>query len=464
MRAAWVHIKGTAIQERELKGVDENGNTRKSYQARINRKGFARIIGSCATREEAEDFILKVLKDQKEEEAARQDPRATLPSSGDWRDQRISQVLLAFSESNDCLNRHRGHIESTKRLACDATIRQLNPSWITRYIERARKPNAREGRKPTARKSGKPTARKSREPTASKSAPYAWNTIRIQLSIISVAMKWRAKALDETPPAFVVDKKFFEAAGRGEDLDLTHGKWRNRRTRRLEEGEEQALMAELSKARGPGSEHLRLLVPFALATCARLKEIALASWTEISPLVKTWLIARHKTEERAWTINPDTRILVERLHAIRGPKNDLIFHGLNYKGLSQRLNRIIKKAGLVDFRFHDLRHEAITRFVASSEADMELVMQSVGHSTMEMTRTYTHLREHERERLMVKQSGGGLGSLNLPAMRALAGQTSEGGPSDGRGAGGGGAGAEAGAQPAPPRALEAPLRELAIAA
>lgn len=51
--------------------------------------------------------------------------------------------------------------------------------------------------------------------------------------------------------------------------------------------------------------------------------------------------------------------------------------------------RAAKKAGLEDFRFHDLRHTAATR-MADSGADGFTLAAILGHSDIRMTARYTH--------------------------------------------------------------------------
>ena len=50
-----------------------------------------------------------------------------------------------------------------------------------------------------------------------------------------------------------------------------------------------------------------------------------------------------------------------------------------------------KKAGIEGLRFHDLRHEATSRFVEAGLSDLE-VSSITGHKSMQMLKRYTHLR------------------------------------------------------------------------
>ncbi len=49
---------------------------------------------------------------------------------------------------------------------------------------------------------------------------------------------------------------------------------------------------------------------------------------------------------------------------------------------------------LRDLRFHDLRHEAVSRFVEAGLGDQEVATIS-GHKSMQMLKRYTHLRAED---------------------------------------------------------------------
>lgn len=50
-----------------------------------------------------------------------------------------------------------------------------------------------------------------------------------------------------------------------------------------------------------------------------------------------------------------------------------------------------KSLNIPDFRFHDLRHEAVSRLVEGGLSDQEVSAIS-GHKSMQMLKRYTHLR------------------------------------------------------------------------
>ncbi len=54
-------------------------------------------------------------------------------------------------------------------------------------------------------------------------------------------------------------------------------------------------------------------------------------------------------------------------------------------------DRVCKKAGIEDLRFHDLRHEATTRLFELGLGIME-VSAITGHKDLAMLKRYTHLK------------------------------------------------------------------------
>ena len=54
----------------------------------------------------------------------------------------------------------------------------------------------------------------------------------------------------------------------------------------------------------------------------------------------------------------------------------------------------LKRAEIENLRFHDLRHEAVSRLVEAGLSDQEVAAIS-GHKSMQMVRRYTHLRAED---------------------------------------------------------------------
>jgi integrase len=60
-------------------------------------------------------------------------------------------------------------------------------------------------------------------------------------------------------------------------------------------------------------------------------------------------------------------------------------------------NAAVKRAGIVDFRFHDLRHTFANQLLMKG-GTLKDVQELLGHTTMTMTLRYVHLtQEHRRK-------------------------------------------------------------------
>lgn len=88
-------------------------------------------------------------------------------------------------------------------------------------------------------------------------------------------------------------------------------------------------------------------------------------------------------------------------HPIRPLDTDLIFFGEPGRDGKRRPYVFSKcwralraELGMSDLRFHDLRHEAVSRFVEAGLSDMQVSAIS-GHKSMQMLRRYTHLRAED---------------------------------------------------------------------
>jgi hypothetical protein len=71
----------------------------------------------------------------------------------------------------------------------------------------------------------------------------------------------------------------------------------------------------------------------------------------------------------------------------------------------------VKKAGIEDFRFHDLRHTAAS-LLASGGCDIITLKNVLGHKSIEMTQRYAHFMpdQHEKTRRIMGNIWESVGS------------------------------------------------------
>lgn len=170
------------------------------------------------------------------------------------------------------------------------------------------------------------------------------------------------------------------------------------RTRRFVGDEETRLLAELDK--NCRNKDIPLLVRFAIATAARQSEFIGKAATTKLPATPglTWERVDLKMRSATFidTKNGKDRvvplgdaalaILTSLPRPIKGGK---IFNATQ-DGLIRAMQSATKAAGIEDFTFHDLRHEATSRLVEDG-MPVAVVQKITGHSNAEMVKRYTHV-------------------------------------------------------------------------
>lgn len=226
------------------------------------------------------------------------------------------------------------------------------------------------------------------DPKTRKRKPRAANTIRLELALLShlftVAIAEWKMGLIYNPVQTV--RKPSPGAGRN---------------RRLFAEEEVLLLAKVDQHSNP---MLRWIVRIALETGMRSSEITSLRRGQVDlnrRVVR--LVETKNTMPRTVPLSKSaTELFREALnHPIRPIDTDLIFFGepgRDGKRRSYNFNKIwmdIKAGlGIKNLHFHDLRHEAVSRFVEAGLGDQEVAAIS-GHKSMQMLKRYTHLRAED---------------------------------------------------------------------
>ena len=82
---------------------------------------------------------------------------------------------------------------------------------------------------------------------------------------------------------------------------------------------------------------------------------------------------------------------------LRNKTPDQLVFPIHYEALKSAWRRTCSRAGIIDLRFHDLRHEATSRFFEKGLNVME-VAAITGHKDLRMLQRYTHLRAEDLAR------------------------------------------------------------------
>ena len=147
------------------------------------------------------------------------------------------------------------------------------------------------------------------------------------------------------------------------------------------------------------SQHLQPFIRLALHTGCRKGELLKLNWVRVdlqAGLIR--LEAEHtKTgKRRAVPINSEARkALLDRLRfrAEHCPESPWVFcnkDGCRVKDVKRSFATACRRAGILDFRIHDLRHTCAA-WLVSAGVPLAEVRDLLGHQTIQMTERYAHL-------------------------------------------------------------------------
>lgn len=156
------------------------------------------------------------------------------------------------------------------------------------------------------------------------------------------------------------------------------------RIRYLEDYEIQMLLDECSP-------ELKPIVIVALNTGMRKSEILNLKWNDISFKDNIIIVRNSKNNESR--VIPMNSTVKETLKRRYHPENDYVFSnkkGDPYKQIKTGFKSALKRAGIEDFRFHDIRHTFASHLVMAG-CGIKTVQQLLGHKDLRMTMRYSHL-------------------------------------------------------------------------
>lgn len=190
-------------------------------------------------------------------------------------------------------------------------------------------------------------------------------------------------------------------------IKLTTGE--NKRQRRLSVGEVARLQAAVRKDTNP---YTILVVGFALETAMRRGEILSLTWADIDFDRSYALIREAKNGTgRLVPLTPTAIRILQQARALQAD-NTTVFP-VAVVTLHSSWRGLIKRAGITDFRFHDLRHEAISRLFELGLTAPEVASIS-GHRTVSQLFRYAHANQASvRAKLLGALSSGPVPSIGV---------------------------------------------------
>jgi integrase len=159
------------------------------------------------------------------------------------------------------------------------------------------------------------------------------------------------------------------------------------------EGERSRLLKACKDSENP---YIYTIVVLALSTGMRQGEILNLHWQDVD--LSSGRIILHETkndERRTVPLLGHALDLLQEHAKVRRLDTDLLFPGRNSKKpvfIRAPWQKVVKAAGIEDFRFHDLRHSAASYMLMSGATTGEIA-EVLGHKTLQMVKRYAHLSE-----------------------------------------------------------------------
>ena len=161
------------------------------------------------------------------------------------------------------------------------------------------------------------------------------------------------------------------------------------RQRRLNDGEFDRLKAASASTLNP---HIWLIIVFAIETGMRRSEILGLEWHQVDFNRQTALLPITKNGSTREV--PLSHKALDVLRRQKARNDTPTPFPVNANSLRLAWDRLRARAGLSELRFHDLRHEAISRFFEMGLNMPEVAVIS-GHRDPRMLFRYTHLRAED---------------------------------------------------------------------
>ncbi len=177
------------------------------------------------------------------------------------------------------------------------------------------------------------------------------------------------------------------------------------RERFLSVEEKAQLLQACAESRNP---NLLPIVSLALITGMRFGEIAGLRWDDIDFNQEKITLQRTKNgDRRIIPLTSEAAMIFRDCPTFGEPLDELVFKAKSNTTNQQKVSireafeNAVKRAGINNFRFHDLRHTAAS-YMAMSGATQGELMAILGHRSPAMTRRYAHYSQNHLSHVMKK--------------------------------------------------------------
>lgn len=207
-------------------------------------------------------------------------------------------------------------------------------------------------------------------------------TINREVGFLSAAINYARREWDWDIPNNVEGMRLKEPEGRVRSLTLA-------------EAQKLIEIAEQSSR----SPHLADFIKLALNTGCRRSELLKLRWEQVDLKADLILLEGQDTKSgrrRSVPLNEEARVSMLNLARFRAtycPDATWVFahkDGSRQESIRQAFRIALRRAGIADFRIHDLRHTCASWLVSAGQP-LPAVRDLLGHSTVRMTERYAHL-------------------------------------------------------------------------
>jgi len=173
------------------------------------------------------------------------------------------------------------------------------------------------------------------------------------------------------------------------------------RTRYLTEEEARKLIEN-------ANDFLKSIIITALNTGMRLQEILKLTWNRvhlegsIEPNIE--IDQTKNNQKRFIPLNDD---LIEVFKSLKGNHSEYVFIGLRgnpLQSVKKPFATALSKAGITNFKFHDLRHTFASHFVMNG-GNLFALKEILGHSSLKMVLRYAHLASAHKRKMLNNLNG-----------------------------------------------------------
>lgn len=334
-----------AITKRAKKG--KTGNDQ--YQVRVRRAGYPAQSATFETRKEAEAWGRDV--ESKMDRGIFQDlEEAEKNTLGDVIDKFLKEFAPhQYKKRDDGKEAYKFQCAHLNNKLGKYSLAKLDQKLVTKY-------------------------RDDRLADVWRGKPLSGSTVKKELNMLSKLLGYAEKELDITlPRGNPVKKVRMPSEGKGRDRRLTAEEW-------------ERLASECRASRNLG---LWPAVQLAVALGARQGEILDLLWKDVDTKNCIALLRDTKNgTDRAVPLTGDALAVFKKLPVnINGRVIKMERMTLYHAFVAAR-----NRAGIADYTFHDLRHEALSRLAERGDLTVLELASISGHRSLQMLQKYTHLQ------------------------------------------------------------------------